>query len=180
MPSKTAKAEGVAVSDKDPNATANPQTETALTTTREGDVAGPLALALSSDATDRILAELSDALHRIEEGFGNLTAPGAIAVADRPFVIVDAMTVDDFVDKTTGETKVKHIFKLQFPDGDVKLTMQSDAGPRRILADAFRKARLVGHTLTVGPYKYVKKTIPGQIQAAYIFEQQPGFRSALN
>lgn len=155
------------------------KTATALTVTGDGDISGPLRVALSQAMQDQLALEFQEALHQVESGFGALTAPGDVAKMGVPFKVIDAITVDDFFDRSTGEIKVKHIFKLEFEDGRVVCTMQSDARPRRVLADAFRKARAVGARLEAGPYLYEKKDV-GQIQPAWIFAQQPGFRALVS
>lgn len=173
MSDKTAKkAAGEAVSNDATAGTANQ--ETALTITGDGDVSGSLMLALSQSGRDEALRQFMEELHRVQEGFGDLTAPGDVYKMDRPFDVVDATTIPDFVDRKTGEVKVKHIFKLQFPEGDIKMVMQSNAGPRATLASLFASARLLGERITAGPYRFAQKDT-GQIQPAYIFVQQAGF-----
>ncbi len=172
MKEKTAKdAASVAASENETT-----KESTALVETKEGDVAGPLQLALSPELQDKLMLEFQEALHQVESGFGMLTAPGDIAAMQTPFEVVDAITLDDFEDRKTGEVKVKHIFRLQLPDGRVLQTMQGDARPRRVLANLFRSARSLGQAIVAGPYLYEKKVVPGQIQAAWIFAQQPGFK----
>lgn len=174
MSEKTAKkAAGEAVRDGATEQTANQST--ALTVSGDGDVSGPLSLALSQSAQDDVVRGLLESLHQVKEGFGELTKPGDIFMMDRPFYVIDAMTIADFVDQNTGEVKTKHIFKLEFNEGDVKMIMQSDARPRAILASVFSQARLLGERIAIGPYRMQKKEIPRQIQPAYIFVQQPGF-----
>jgi hypothetical protein len=163
---------------KDAAGVASSKSETqsqALTTTGDGDVSGPLALALSSETQDRLMQELQEAMHQVAEGFGNLVAPGEVAKQGLPFDVIDAITIPDYVDQRTGEEKAKHIFKLQFGDGRVVMTMQSDARPRRVLASMFQKARALGQRLKAGPYLYEQKSIVGQIQPAFVFAQQQGF-----
>ena len=168
MKTNTAKgAEGEAMSEKE---------STALTETREGDVAGPMQLALSQELQDKLMLEFQEALHQVESGFGSLTAPGDVAAMQTPFYVIDAITIDDFEDRQTGEVKVKHIFRLQTEDGRILNTMQSDARPRRVLANMFRAARGLGKRVAAGPCLYTKKVIPGQIQPAWIFDQQAGYR----
>jgi len=147
----------------------------ALQTTADGDVSGPLELALSPEAQDRLMQELQESMHQVAEGFGSLVAPGDIAKQGEPFSVIDAITVPDYLDRRTGEEKVKHIFKLEFPDGRVQLTMQSDARPRRMLARSFQIARTLGQRIKAGPYLYEQKVIPNQPQPAWIFAQQKGF-----
>lgn len=150
---------------------------TALQTSGDGDVSGPLALALSQEMQDQLLRELQDALHQVSEGFGDLAKPTDICDRGEAFYVVDAITIDDYLDKRKGEILTKHIFKLQFEDGRVALVMQSDARPRRTLAKQFTTARALGCSAIAGPYKYDKKAIPGQPQAALIMVQQPGFQA---
>ena len=149
--------------------------QTALAVTGDGDVSGPLALALSQSLQDEAMQKLIESLHQVKEGFGDLTKPGDIYKLDTPFNVIDATTITNFVDQNTGEEKIKHVFKLEFPDGTVRLVMQSNARPRAILAEVFTQARLLGERIVAGPYKFEQKPIPRQIQAAYIFKQQPGF-----
>lgn len=175
--SKTAKnAVGEAVSTDQPEPQA---TVTALATTKDGDVSGPMELAFSSEMQDKILSDLLQGLHQVKEGFGELTAPTKIAALDQTFNVIDAITIPDYLDKTRGEELVKHVFKLEFADGVIKFVMQGDARPRAALAAVFQQARLVGKRVIAGPYKYAQKAIPGQPQAAWIFEQQPGFDARL-
>ncbi len=159
----------------------NPSTDNteALVVSGDGDVSGPLsqALGLSRDTQDRLLQELQESLHQVSEGFGDLTKPGDIYDMRAPFSVIDAITIPDYVDQKTGEEKVKHIFKLELEDGRVLLTMQSDARPRRVLASIFTRARAIGAKAKAGPYLYEKKAITGQIQPAFIFVQQKGFRA---
>jgi len=176
--SKTAKDAGsVAVSENEaglePGNVENDKT--ALVVTGDGDVSGSLLLALSQDAQDEAMRTLIEGLHQVQEGFGELTKPGDIFNMDRSFNVIDATTINDFTDQNTGEVKTKHIFKLEFSEGDVRLVMQSDARPRAILASVFTRARLLGERIVAGPYKFSRKPIPRQIQPAYIFTQQPGF-----
>lgn len=165
--------ESVAVSVAEPEK----QTQ-ALVVTGDGDIAGPIALALSTETADRLMQELQEALHQVQEGFGNLVAPGDIYKLQEPFFVVDAITINDYVDQRTGEEKIKHIFKLEFADGRVLMTMQSDARPRKILAKTFQAARALGYKVKAGPYLYEQKAT-GQVQSAFIFAQQPGFRTSM-
>lgn len=141
-----------------------------------GDVQGKLTLgALSQTTVDELSQELRDALAQIDSGFGDLTAPGTIAAMNQAFNVIDAFTVPDYEDRSTGEIKTKHVFRLQFTDGVIRTVMQSDARPRKILARAFTLARQMGGRLEVGPYMFKSKPIPGRPQAAWILEQQSGF-----
>lgn len=174
MPKETVKdTAGVAVSNE--SSSVNPNPSTALAVSPSGDVTGPMRLALSQAMQDQLALEFQEAMHQVESGFGSLTAPGDIAAMKTPFKVIDAITIDDFEDRKTGEIKVKHVFKLEMADSRVFFTMQSDARPRRALADFFRKGRAVGARVEVGPYLYEKKDV-GQIQAAWILVQQPGFQ----
>ena len=171
MSSKTVKGTASeAVSETD-----NVNASQALQTTGDGDISGPLTLALSQTARDDAMRQFMEELHRVQEGFGDLTKPGDIYKMDRAFDVIDATTITDYVDQKTGEVKTKHVFKLQFAEGDVRMVMQSTAGPRAALASLFASARLLGERIAVGPYKFTEKAIPHQIQAAIIFVQQPGF-----
>lgn len=164
-----------AVSQNNAVALAGTAQQSALVVTGDGDISGPLNVALSQGARDEVLRKFLEDAHRVQESFGELTAPGDVFKMNRAFAVVDATTISDFVDQNTGEVKTKHIFKLVFPEGDVKMVMQSDAGPRASLASLFAGARLLGERIEVGPYKFDQKPIPRQIQPAYIFVQQPGF-----
>lgn len=173
---KTAKdAAGEAVSEN-ANQQATQQS-IALVETKEGDVSGPLQLALSQSMQDQLTIEFQEALHQVESGFGVLTAPTEVAAMQTPFYVIDAITINDYEDRSKGEILVKHIFKLELQDGRILHVMQGDARPRRVLASLFQKARAVGARLEVGPYLYEKKPIPGQINPAWIFAQQPGFKA---
>jgi hypothetical protein len=141
----------------------------------DSEISGPLNLVLSKELRDAMSLELREALEQIEQGFGDLTKPGDVFNLGQQFDVINAVTIDDYLDKTTGELKVKHVFQLQFSDGVVRNIMQSTARPRKALAEAFRLARGLGGRLRMGPYKMSRKAIPNQIQAAYIFEQQAGF-----
>lgn len=179
MPKPTADAASEAVSKTE---SVNPSQ--ALQTTGDGDVSGSinLALSLSQETQDKLTQEFADLFSQVETGFDALTNPTAIATgqstAGVPFHVIDALTIDDYLDRTKGEILVKHIFRLEFPDGRVMNTMQGDARPRRTLARLFTVARSKGMKIKVGPYLYEKKPIPGQPQPAWIFTQQPGFRLA--
>src|SRR6267142_2237008 len=173
MPKETAKdAAGVALS----NDMQNPQPSQALTVTADGDVSGPLQLALSTETQDKLMQALQESLHQVSEGFGDLIAPGKICAMDLPFTVIDAITIPDYVDKKTGEEKVKHIFKLEFEDGRVMLTMQGDARPRRILASMFQQARALGAKAKAGPYRYAPKEV-NNINPAYVFVPQKGLEA---
>src|SRR6267142_5156079 len=173
MPKETAKdAAGVASS----NDTQNPQPQQALTVTADGDVSGPLQLALSTETQDKLMQALQESLHQVSEGFGDLISPGKIHAMDLPFTVIDAITIPDYVDRTTGEEKVKHVFKLQFDDERIMLTMQGDARPRRTVASLFQKARALGARAKAGPYKYGTKDVKN-INPAFIFVEQPGFKA---
>jgi len=174
MAKETAKdAAGVAASGNE--AGVEPGNVRSLITTGDGDVSGPIALALSPELQDSLMLELSESLHQVAEGFGSLVAPGEIAKQGVPFTVIDAITIPDYEDRKTGEVKVKHIFKLETADGRVLMTMQSDARPRRVLARAFQVARTLGERVKAGPYLYEAKAIVGQIQPAFIFAPQKGF-----
>lgn len=186
MAKETAKSGGADVSKDRPDINAqqaagvNPQTANAtqaLQTTGDGDVSGSLQLALSSETQDALMQEMQDALHQVSEGFGELAKPGDIYKAGETFTVIDAITIPDFEDKRKGEIMVKHIFKLEFPDGRIKLVMQGDARPRRLLARSFQIARTLGQRIKAGPYIYGEKPITGQPQPAFIFVQQPGFHA---
>lgn len=172
-------AEGVGVSERDETTAATAQTATenaqALAVSATGDVTGPIELALSSSERDEIIKQFREKLHRVKEGFANLTSPGKVFEMATPFHVIDAITVTNFTDKQTGEVKVKHIFKLEMPDARILYVMQSDAPPRATLAEMFRDARALNiNRLKAGPYLYEKKDVK-QIQPAYVFTQQPGF-----
>lgn len=185
MPTK--KEKGEAVSNSRSTATETGKDASALIAAIEKteapevapDTKEPEALVLSQlsqQTVDLMTQELRTALHQIEKGFGELTAPGKIFEMDQPFYVVDAFTIPDYVDQTSGEEKIKHVFTLEFDGGVVRNTMQSDARPRRVLAKAFMLVNQLGGRLRIGPYKYEKKPIPRQIQPAFIFVQQPGFK----
>lgn len=154
----------------------------ALVVTGDGDISGPmnLALALSQETQDKLTQEFADLLSQVETGFDALVNPTAIATNDNsaglPFYVIDALTIDDYFDRTKGEILTKHIFRLEFPDGRIMNTMQGNARPRQTLARMFTVARAKGMKIKAGPYLYEKKPIPGQPQAAWIFSQQPGFQ----
>lgn len=150
----------------------------ALVVSGDGDVSGPLVLALSANLQDKLMLEFQEALHQVESGFGTLTAPGDVAAMGVPFSVIDAITIDDFEDRKNGEIKTKHVFKLELADGRVLHTMQSDARPRRVLAQLFQRARQLQMPIVAGPYLYEKRKIEGQIQSAWIFQQQPGWKVA--
>jgi len=142
--------------------------------------AGTFSLAsISQETLDAMGVELQSLLHQIDTGFGELTAPGLIFSMDQPFDLIDGFTINDYVDRTTGEEKTKHVFRLEFDGGVVKNVMQSDARPRRVLARAFELINQMGQKVRMGPYKFTKKVIPNQIQPAFIFTEQPGFRRAI-
>lgn len=178
---KTAKSKGGSVSTKAEVETNENEAVTdakqALIVTGDGDVSGPLQLALSQQMQDQLMLELQDALHQVQEGFGELSKPRDLFAQEAVFDVVDAITISDFEDRRSGEVLTKHIFKLQFPDTRIALVMQSDARPRRILAQAFARARALGGRIVCGPYKFGQKTIPGQPEPAMIFVQQPGFEA---
>lgn len=138
------------------------------------------SLASISQATlDSMGVELQSLLHQIDTGFGELTAPGLVFQMDQPFDLIDGFTIRDYLDRTTGEEKIKHVFRLEFDGGVVKNVMQSDARPRRVLARAFELINQMGQKVRMGPYKFSKKVIPNQIQPAFIFTEQSGFRRAV-
>lgn len=175
---KDEKSKGVAASQVDDSRQTTDDGQTAIAAREDGagDVVGQLSAAnLSAEARDLMTRELLEAMHQVQSGFGTLTAPGEIFKLDQVFHVVDAITIPDYVDQTTGEEKVKHIFCLQFADGVARNVMQSDARPRRVLANAFSTARQLGVAIKAGPYKYASKPIPRQMQPALIFEQQAGF-----
>jgi hypothetical protein len=172
------KPKGVAAPESKADAIATTNQTAAITEMDNGDVAGVLDLQLSQETRDALTAEFLDALHQVQDGFGELTAPGKIFDMGLPFHVIDAATITDFEDQTTGEVKTKHVFRLEFEDGTVRNVMQSDARPRRVLASVFTSSRKLGARLKAGPYKYEKKAIPRQLQPAFIFTQQPGFKVA--
>lgn len=155
---------------------ASEPTQLAVQESVTGDVTGSLSAVLSVATREALAGELAELMHQVQEGFGELTAPGEVFKAGEVFDVIDAITINDYLDMRTGEEVAKHIFRLQYPDGRVVCVMQSDARPRRVLARTFAVGRALGDPVVAGPYKYVKKAIKNQIQAAYIFEQQPGFR----
>lgn len=172
------KAAGEAVRNDATADTANQQT--ALATTGDGDVSGPMRLALSESMRDQLALEFQEALHQVEEGFGALTSPTDVAAMGIPFFVIDAVTINDYEDRAKGEILTKHVFKLELLDKRVLFVMQGDARPRRVLASLYQKARAGGMRVSAGPYLYEKKPIPGQPQAAWIFVQQPGFQALVN
>lgn len=185
MSKNTVKTDGVAVSDVGAQTEDTASSKLAVrdpgvatVESVNGDVIGTLDLSLSQEMRDSLTAEFLDALHQVQEGFGELTAPGDIFATGLPFFVVDAATIEDYEDQSTGEVKIKHIFRLEFADGTVKSVMQSDARPRRVLAKAFTSVRKLGARMKAGPYMFEKKLIPRQIQPAFIFRQMPGFKAA--
>lgn len=136
----------------------------------------PISLGLSDAMREKLSLDLQKTLHAIETGFDALTAPGDIFKMDVPFMVIDGIYIEDFVDKKTGEEKAKCVFRLELVDGRIINTMQSAARPRKLLADACEQARALGGRFKAGPYKFAKKGV-GQIQDAYIFEQQAGWKA---
>ena len=132
-------------------------------------------MALSEQARDVLIQKFQEKVHRVKTGFDALTKPGDIYKQGQPFFVVNALTVEDYLDKRKGELLTKHIFQLEFEDDRVVNIMQGDAGPRRELAELFITARTLGASAKAGPYLFTEKPIPGQPQPAYIMVQQPGF-----
>lgn len=173
----TDKAKGEAMS-KD-NALAKAETEAPeIAADDPQDITFSLA-SISQATLDSMGVELQGLLHQIDTGFGELTAPGLIFQLDQPFFLIDGFTIRDYVDQTTGEEKMKHVFRLEFDGGVIKNVMQSDARPRRVLARAFELINQMGQKVRMGPYKFTKKPIPRQIQPAFIFSEQVGFHRAV-
>jgi hypothetical protein len=143
-------------------------------TSPTGDVSGPLDLALSQGMRDELVRELLESIARVKEGFGTLVKPGTLYDQGRSFHVIEAFTVNNFVDRDTGEIRTKHLFKLQFDEGDVATIMQSDTGPRGELAGLFTRARALGGKIMAGPYKFETKDTK-RPNPAFIFVQQPGF-----
>src|SRR5689334_4070904 len=98
-----------------------------------GDVSGPLHLAISDAARDVLIQKFQEKIHRVKTGFDALTKPGDIHKQGQPFWVVNALTIDDYLDKRKGELLTKHVFQLEFEDDRVVNIMQGDAGPRREL-----------------------------------------------
>jgi hypothetical protein len=178
MSKSDTKSQGVALSEDSTNALAVTENRAVAVELANGDVTGQITLNLSKEMRDALAVEFLDALQQIQDGFGELTAPGDIFKMNQPFHIIDATTINDYEDRNTGEIKVKHIFRLEFSDGRVLQTMQSDARPRRVMATGFSTSRRLGTRIKAGPYKYEQKAIVGQIQPAFIFVPQPGFKVA--
>lgn len=140
----------------------------------EQDIGGSLDMVLSQGVRDSLMLEMREMLEQVTEGFNELTKPSDIYKMDQPFIIVGALTIEDYEDKNTGELKTKHIFRLQFEDGIVKNIMQSTARPRAVLAKMFYAARQLGLGVACGPYKFTEKAT-GKPQPALILAQQKGF-----
>jgi hypothetical protein len=164
---------GEAVSTKNQESVQN--AKQALVITGDGDVSGPLMLALSQTKQDELILAFQEALHQVQEGFGELAKPRDLCAQGLPFNVIDAITIDDFEDRRNGEILTKHLFKLQFEDNRIAWVMQSDARPRKIMAQTFTRARALQMRLRAGPYKFAPKVIPGQPEPAQILVQQPGF-----
>ncbi len=91
-------------------------------------------------------------------------------------MIVDAMTINDYEDRNTGELSTKYVFILEFPQGDVSAIMQSASRARAEIAETFQLARALGGKAHMGPYKMEEKNT-GKPQPALIFVRQPGFEA---
>lgn len=131
---------------------------------------------LSRETVDKLSLELTETLHQVTLGLDDKIKVSKIFDRGDSFKVIDATTLTEYLDKRTGEISSKHIFVLEFPQGDVQVIMQSDAQPRARLVKLFSTARALGARAEAGPYKMEKKEV-GQPQPAFIFEKQPGFQA---
>lgn len=131
---------------------------------------------LSRETVDKLSLELSETLHQVTMPLEDRVKASKIHQRGESFMIIDATTIRDFEEKRTGDISDKHVFVLEFATGDVEVIMQSDAKPRRRLADMFSLARSLGRSALAGPYRIEAKAV-GQAQDALIFEKQPGFQA---
>lgn len=138
------------------------------------------AALLSPEMQNQLDQEFLELLHRVQTGFDAPVNATAIATGEstkgQPFDVIDALTISDYLDKQKGEIMTKHLFILEFPDGRVITTMQSDAPPRAAVARLFTVARMRGMKIVAGPYLFVQGPKKSQPQAPWIFEKQPGWR----
>ena len=169
MSTKTAtKAEGEAMPNAQGTDTALvPQGAEALS------VAQVAATGLSQETAERLSIELREKLAQLTMGIDEKIAAGKILQRGDAFNIIDA-TIIQYTDKATGEESDKHIFVLEFPQGDIQVIMQSDSDVRRRLSSTFQDGRALGLRVVCGPYKMIEKQT-GKPQPALIFEKQPGF-----
>ncbi len=134
------------------------------------------SLGLSQATVERLTLELKEKLHSITIGMDDRTKASNILKRGDAFNVIDAVTIADWEDKTTGEVQTKHIFVLEFPQGDVQVIMQSHTRNRAEIAKAFELARALTGRALMGPYKMVEKST-GKPQPALVFERQPGFQA---
>lgn len=134
-------------------------------------------LGLSQATVERLTLELKEKLHSITIGMDDRTKASSILERGDSFNVIDAVTIDDWENKDTGEIQKKHIFVLEFPQGDIQVIMQSHTRNRGELAETFALARALTGKAVMGPYKMIAKPIAGRPQPALIFERQPGFQA---
>lgn len=172
---KTAKTEGEAPS----NDQAIAKQETASGEAPGLALSAIASLGLSQATVEKLALELKEKLHSATIGLDDRVKAGKIMERGDQFMIIDAFTVVDYLDKSSGEVSDKHVFVLEFLQGDVSAIMQSTTGPRKEIADIFQLARALGGKALMGPYKMEEKNT-GKPQPALIFARQPGFKAAVS
>lgn len=179
MSTKTAKdAASGAVSNETEKKDETATGQELATTDQRQDIGAVIGgLGLSQATVERLTLELKEKLHSITIGMDDRTKASAILERGDPFMVIDAVTIEDWENKDTGEIQKKHIFVLEFPQGDVQVIMQSHTRNRGELAETFALARALTGKAVMGPYKMAAKPVAGRPQPALIFERQPGFKA---
>lgn len=136
-------------------------------------------LGLSSELYDKLSLDMRRALHAVEMGWDVLSKPTDILKRNQVFYVIDALVIEDYLDKRNGELTSKCVFVLEFEDSHVETVMQSAARPRLNLAKGVENARLLGATYRAGPYKFAAVNVNNQLNDAIIFERQPGWRQLI-
>lgn len=124
---------------------------------------------MQSGSMENVL-DLQRALQAVSSGFDNFDKVADILEKDAMFNIIDAYTVPDFVDQTTGEVSDKIVWKLEMQDGgDIKQCMQSMSGIRKQIVKLFEIGRIEGYKIELRNYKFKQKNT-GKPSPATIFD----------
>lgn len=138
-------------------------------------------LGLSPTLYDKLSLDMRKALHAVEMSWDVLAKPSDIAKRGDVFYLIDALVLDDYIDKRSGEAVSKCVFVLEFEDGHIETVMQTAARPRIALATGVESARLMGAAYKAGPFKFVARRSAGNTTPndAIIFEKQNGWRQLI-
>jgi hypothetical protein len=145
--------------------------QTAIATQADNQVQRAQSQALSNGSGNiGNQLDFQRALSAVSEGFDDFYKVEDLVQNQRLFTILDAYTITDFEDKSTGEVSDKFVFKLAFEDsGETVKIMQASSGVRKQIVALFERGRLEGISVELRHYRMTTKST-GQIQPAKIFD----------